>query len=204
LGFPGDNELKAKNYTTKKQQPPAVDLVDFAALFEQHQLELLRTLYGMVGEIETARDLAQETFARGYRWWLERTENDSAEVEWRPLLFKIATNCALDWLRRQNKFYFSPLPDSGEVSLYSQANPAASSQWDDPAEQTEVRLAVLATLRGLDSASAICLLLYYDQGFSCPEIATITGENLPAIWQRLSRARRLFCNLYQKEQAFDV
>lgn len=178
--------------------------MDFSALFERHQLELLRTLYGMVGEIETARDLAQETFARGYQWWLDQAENNPAAVEWRPLLFKIAANCALDWLRRQNKFYFIPLPDNGEELLYSQSDSAASNQWGDPVEQTEVRLAVVAALRRLDSTSAICLLLYYDQGFSCPEIAAITGESLSAIWQRLSRARRLFCNLYQKEQALDV
>ncbi len=175
--------------------------VDYALLFERHQSELIRYLYGMVGEVETARDLTQETFARGYKVWLERPERREDGRGWRALLYKIATNCALDLLRRRRKIRFSVWDET------SQAEPdliEAATTGPDFSGQLELRLSVLTALSGLDPEAATCLLLHYDQGFSCAEIATITGQSLPATWQRLSRARRLFSNLYQKEQANDA
>lgn len=165
----------------------------------------MRYLYSMVSEIETARDLAQETFVRSYEWWLTKNPAGLDEVAWRPLLYKIATNCALDWLRRQNKIRFSSWSVAGDdETSYFEKDVAVNLSLADPERATETRLAVQAALSGLDSAAAVCLLLYYDQGFSCAEISSITGDSQAAIWQRLSRARRLFCQLYQKEQAFDV
>jgi DNA-directed RNA polymerase specialized sigma24 family protein len=49
-------------------------------------------------------------------------------------------------------------------------------------------------------AAATCLLLHYDQGFACAEIAEITGDSTDAVWQRLSLARRTFCKLYRKQE----
>ncbi len=179
----------------------AAGVSDYAQLFEQHQGALIRYLYGMVNDPETACDLAQEAFGRGYRLWLE----NPAREGWRPLLYKIATNCAIDLLRRNKKIKFSPLPEyydeeqSGNVALYGHS----SLQQPDPTTNLNVRMAVQETLRQLDPAAATCLLLHYDHGFSCDEIAAITGSSVAAIWQRLSRARRQFCSLYRKEQGDD-
>jgi RNA polymerase sigma-70 factor, ECF subfamily len=164
---------------------------DYAQLFERHQGELIRYLYGLVNEAETARDLAQETFVRGYKLWLD----DPAREAWRALLYKIATNAALDLLRRQNRFRFSPFDTA------SSTEPADENM--NPAPNVEMRLAIAAVLRELDTSAATCLLLYYDQGFGAAEIARITGASEQAIWQRLSRARRAFCKLYQKEVLHD-
>lgn len=171
---------------------------DYAQLFERHQAELIRYIYGLVSDPETARDLTQETFVRGYKLWLDEAGRES----WRPLLYKIATNCALDWLRRQHKIQLLPWETPDETQNNRADEPAAANA--DPASGLEIRLAIGAALKGLDLNAATCLLLYYDQGFSCAEIARITGATEPAIWQRLSRARRNFCNLYRKELASDV
>lgn len=157
----------------------------------------------MVGEAETARDLAQETFVRGYKLWLE----EAAREGWRPLLYKIATNCALDWLRRQRKIRFTSWERENSFDREEEKNtpvyePVAPQA--DPAARLEIRLAVITALQKLDANAATCLVLYYDQGFSCSEIARITGASEQAIWQRLSRARRLFCELYRKESTSDA
>jgi RNA polymerase sigma-70 factor (ECF subfamily) len=173
----------------------------YAMLFERHQAALIRYLYGMVGEVETARDLTQETFVRGYKLWLAEAERGEG---WRPLLYRIATNCALDVLRRRSKIRFSPWAETYEEDAGPpESAPTATGNFD-LSSQLEVRLAVLEALRGLDPEAATCLLLHYDQGFSSAEIAAITGHSVQAIWQRLSRARRLFSSLYQKEQANDA
>lgn len=179
-------------------------ITDYANLFERYQTELIRYLYSLVGEVETARDLTQETFLRGYPLWLEKPERTG----WRPLLYKIATNCGLDLLRRRNKIRFVSWPDQAEDRFdraeMSAAEQEAAASLPDLTGQFELRLAIIEALRGLDPEAATCLLLHYDQGFSCAEIAAMTDSSLQAIWQRLSRARRLFCSLYQKEQASDA
>lgn len=179
-------------------EPIATDLAGYAALFQQYQQPLIRYLYGLVAERETAYDLAQETLARGYELWLENSDR----AGWKPLLYKVATNCALDWLRHRNLFRFDSLEESSSVE---NSRPSGfSSNTDAPDSQLLTRLALLEALRGLSSGAATCLLLYYDQGFSCAEIASITDSTTEAIWQRLSRARKAFCRLYEKEQSNDA
>jgi RNA polymerase sigma-70 factor, ECF subfamily len=187
---------------TKILNAGETSLTDFTELFEAHQTELLRYLYGLVGEIETARDLAQETFVRGLEWWQTQGNAKTGQMQWRPFLYKIATNCANNCLRRQNKIHFSPLANNQSDETNGEVEPILPQT--DPAYQTELRMAINRALAGLESGAMTCLLLYYDQGFSCEEIAEITGSSTAAVWQRLSRARKLFCNLYQKEQAYDV
>ncbi len=183
------------------------DETGYARLFQEYGPALVRYLYGLVGEVETARDLAQETFVRGYELWLDPARHNSPG-NWRALLYKISTNAALDWLRRQRKIRFSPLADpataessQGEVRVEP---PDLAATFSDPARQIETRQAVLETLHQLPVEAATCLLLCYDQGFCSREIALITGNSVEATWQRLSRARRLFCSLYQKEQLSDA
>lgn len=173
-------------------------------IVERHQAELIRYLYLLLKDSEAALDVAQETFMRGYKLWLELPDRSG----WRPLLYKIATNHALNVLRQHRRVAFARKKEVGR-----QAGPAWGLEPDsesehsemaalsaDPARQVEVRLAVQSTLRGLSPEAATCLLLHYDQGFSCAEIAGINGASVEAIWQRLSRARRQFCELYRKEQ----
>jgi RNA polymerase sigma-70 factor (ECF subfamily) len=186
---------------------------EYAELFAQYQQPLIRYLYGMVKELETARDLAQETFVRGYEMWLQAPQRHS----WRPLLYKIATNCALDWLRRHSRIRFSSWDENEDTNNNADVawqrcetvtQALVASQLDDESgrldNQVAVRLAVIETLRQMAPEAATCLLLYYDQGFSSLEIANIMGSSLDATWQRLNRARRLFCNLYRKEQVTDA
>jgi RNA polymerase sigma-70 factor, ECF subfamily len=188
----------SKNQPTEQNLVQSDRVNDYAELFEKYQAELLRYLFSLLNEVETTRDIVQETFVKGYEVWLTKP----AEVSnWRPLLYKIATNLTLDWFRRSNKIYFSSWDKPETESGLAESDKALPRTLiSDPARNTEVRLQVLTALRGLSSSAATCLLLHYDQGFSCAEIAQITGSSVEATWQRLSRARKAFCALYQNEE----
>lgn len=179
---------------------------DYTRLVEQYQSGLLRYLYLLLKEVEAARDAAQETFMRGYRLWLEQPERDG----WRPLLYKIATNHALNLLKRQNQLHFSYLTENEKEweasDTYESRDSMAEipARFADPSQQLETRLAIMEALQQMPPEAAACLLLHYDQGLSCAEIATIYGLSREAAWQRLSRARRQFCSLYRKEQSIEA
>ena len=167
----------------------------YAAIFEQYQAELVRYLYTLLNDREAAFDLAQETFIRGYKLWLA----DAHRTGWRPLLYKIATNCAIDLLRQRQRW--RPPGWCDQPQLEGPADQSDERDWAvSPGEtaQVELRMVILDVLGQLDPHSSTCLLLYYERGFSADEIAEITGTSQSAVWQRLSRARRLFCRLYRE------
>jgi len=78
----------------------AGDLEAFEALFRQHQKEVYAWIVRIVRDTGTAEDLTVETFWRIYR---ARMRFDPAAGNFRAWARRIATNAALDHLRRTRK-----------------------------------------------------------------------------------------------------
>ncbi|HEX8838621.1 MAG TPA: RNA polymerase sigma factor [Candidatus Acidoferrum sp.] len=78
----------------------AGDLEAFEALFRQHQNEVYRWTLRIVRDPGAAEDLTVETFWRIYR---ARQRFDAAAGNFRAWARRIATNAALDHLRRAHK-----------------------------------------------------------------------------------------------------
>src|SRR3954466_5724948 len=69
----------------------------FRVLVERHSRALFRLAFRMTGNEQDAEDLVQETFLRAYKQ-LANFDSRSAFGTW---LYRIATNCSLDLLRRR-------------------------------------------------------------------------------------------------------
>jgi len=74
----------------------ALTYTHIASLFHQYREELTRRLIGMVKSRETAADLVQDTYLR-----LLRLGDQHVVEQPRALLHKIATNLAIDHLRKE-------------------------------------------------------------------------------------------------------
>ena len=72
----------------------AGDEAAFGALVERHRRELQVHCYRMLGSLEDAEDLVQETFLRAWR----RRETFAGRSTFRAWLYRIATNACLDAL----------------------------------------------------------------------------------------------------------
>jgi RNA polymerase sigma factor (sigma-70 family) len=72
------------------------DEAGFAALVERHRRQLLVHCYRMVGSLEEAEDLVQETFLRA---WRGRADFEGRSLV-RTWLYRIATNVCLNALER--------------------------------------------------------------------------------------------------------
>ncbi len=76
--------------------PIALTYTQIASLFHQYREELTRRLIGMVKSRETAADLVQDTYLRLLRLGAQHIVEQP-----RALLHKIATNLAIDHLRKE-------------------------------------------------------------------------------------------------------
>src|SRR5262249_8250784 len=151
-------------------QPPQ-RASDVESLFRLHEVSLGRFLLGIVGDLELAEDLLQETFATACRWPARLAEAATPDA-W---LFGVARHHALSALRRRYRL---------RDALWR----AASHARPEPIVPESARegIELLAPLAPDDRA---LVLLRYWYGFTAADIAAITGRSPAAVRKRLERCR---------------
>ena len=140
-------------------------------LYRDNRERVLRFLLHLTGDVELARDLVQETFAR----YLSRYGRDSEQL---GLLFTIARNAGLDALRRRRT---STLPER------ETADPRR-----DPEHQLIDRQEldrVLAAIRRLDDTDRQLVALLATGTFSYREIGRLLDLSETNVKVRVHRAR---------------
>ena len=177
----------------KETQPEDVELVNaavagddgaFASLVQRYQRRLVAFLGQMVGDIELARELAQETFLRAWSA-LERFDPQYRFSTW---LFRIAHNLGIDQLRRRR------LPT---VSLYrrDQHGDELEMVLTDPSkdpfghlENHELAGSLRVAIEGLRPEYRELILLRHFGALSYQEIADFKGMPLGTVKNKLFRA----------------
>ena len=150
----------------------------YGVLVRRHQDRIYRHLLNLTGSREEALELAQEVFIKAW----QAMPTWQPEAQFHTWLYRIASNAALDVLRRRKVVRFVPLDDD----------------YDAPADQPgpEAQLQARQGLRRLDAALARLLpeqreivLLREVEGLSYDELATTLGIDQGTVKSRLSRAR---------------
>jgi RNA polymerase sigma factor (sigma-70 family) len=163
-------------------------------LFAAHRRYLWSVCYRMTGDVSDAEDLVQATFERA----LQRPPEDR-DRPWRPWLTKVASNLAIDLLRRRSHAAYdgpwlpAPVEELLEVEGWTRA-----SHGGEPCEvevrydqRESARFAFLVALEALDPRARAVLILRDVLGYAGPEVAEfldITEGNVRVI---LHRARKL-------------
>jgi RNA polymerase sigma-70 factor (ECF subfamily) len=178
------------------------DRVAFGRLTEPHRNELITHCYRMLGSIQDAEDLVQETLLRAWN----RLETYEGRASLRAWLYKIATNACLDELRRRPKRALPqgyrepmamdeppqpPVPDPIWLEPYPDELLAPLDQ--DPAVRYEAResitLAFLAALQTLAPRQRSVLLLCDVLDWEASEAAELLEISVSAVNSLLYRAR---------------
>jgi len=152
-------------------------------LFERYANEIFAYLQRMAGDREMAQDLAQDTFLAAYR-----ARNQIAHLDNpRAWLYRIATNLALNALKRRRRFAWLP--------WHSEERPDHGNLAEEVGRQTLIETALAA----LPPDYRASLLLYAHHGFRISEVAEALNISEGAARMRLHRARTLFRQVYRKE-----
>ena len=177
----------------------------YGDLVGPHRPTLHAHCYRMLGSLEDADDALQESLLRAWRG-LGRFEGRSSVRTW---LYRIATNCCLQLLKRRPKRLLSPdyapprtadsppgrtLPESAWLGPYPDEPFAAEDQTYAPAASYEhretVELAFVAALQHLPPRQRAVLLLREVLDFSAREAADLLETSVPSVNSSLQRARR--------------
>jgi len=179
-----------------------VDQREFTRSTEPFRRELLAHCYRMLGSVDEAEDLVQETYLRAWRSF-GTFEGRSSLRTW---LYQIANNACLTALQQRAR---RPLPSGlgapdedvsvppaaakSEVRWLQPIPDALVRQERDPAavavSRESLRLALIASFQYLPPRQRAVLLLRDVLAFPAAEVAEILGTTTAAVKSALQRAR---------------
>jgi RNA polymerase sigma-70 factor, ECF subfamily len=189
-----------------------LDEAEFAAQFERCRGQLLVHCYRMLGSVEDADDLVQETFLSAWR----ARHQFEGRSSFRTWLYRIATNACLRALRRNphrmtvpevgapvtvdsdwtdppstpppappGVRWIEPFPDS----QFEPAAPSAEEPEEAVVARETIELTYIAALQHLPPRQRAALVLCHTLGWSAKEAAVALDTSVPAINSALQRAR---------------
>ncbi len=191
------------------------DADDFAQRTEPFRRELLAHCYRMLGSVDDAEDLVQDTYLRAWRAF-DRFEGRSSLRAW---LYRIATNACLSVLTRRPRRWLPsdavpPVADVDALAALEGPPPSTKYAWvgpipdqmvgplpealvapssEDPAsvvaQHSALRLAFVASLQYLPPRQRAVLLLREVLDFPAAQVAEALGTTTPAVKSSLQRAR---------------
>lgn len=180
------------------------DSMVFGTLYEKFKRPIHSFVFRMLNSQEDADDITQEVFTRAYLAWDDLYERDNLS----PWLYRIATNLCVDMLRRRKRISWWPLSrprwgdDIDEYRRDDEAGYLPTHNGGIP--EVGEREHIQKTLARMPHEYAIALVLSAAQGVPYQEIAVIVGISPNAAATRISRAKRIFADLYQRISEEDV
>lgn len=152
------------------------------SLHHRHRRELWAHTYRMTGSASDADDVVQETFRRA----LEHPPQEPGTA--RAWLFRVATNLAVDVLRRRRAEPY-PGPWLPEPVATDELLPEAGAPDARYEAMESVSFSFLLALEALEPRDRAVLLLRDVLGFSGPEVAGVLGITPGHVRVVLHRAR---------------
>jgi len=169
----------------------AGDETAFTQIVDQHRRELHVHCYRMVGSLQDAEDMVQETLLRA---WAKRSTFEG-RATLRAWLYRIATNACLDLIKRRKRVVTVD-PQADAVTEVTWLEPFPDSMLpghNDPAAATVARetieLAYIAAIQHLPPRQRAVLLLRDAIGWSAKETAALMEMSVTAVNSALQRAR---------------
>jgi RNA polymerase sigma-70 factor (ECF subfamily) len=163
------------------------DTEAFGRLVTRHQQTVFNIAYRLTGNRQEAEDVAQEAFIRAYRA-LDRFDPQRPFAPW---LYRIATNTALNWLKRRRP----EVALDGEM-LLADTSPGPEAQAIAADTSAQLRAAIAA----LPPNHRAVIELRHFQGLSYREMSEALGVPLSDVKSWLFRARRRLRRMLANEQ----
>ena len=179
---PGSTRYDAVPLSTEQQ----------ARLVSENLRRVFLLIYRIVGNVEDAQDLTQEAFIKALQRQDQLKDLDKA-AHW---LSRIASNTAIDFLRRSGRVSFSDLDELPEL--------ARCSREDSPEElllRAEHQQHLEAGLATLTERERTALLLRDVEDMPAEEVAGVLNCSKATVRSHIANARVKFRRYLERRQA---
>lgn len=184
-----------------------IDQHEFGTLTEPHRRELQAHCYRLMGSVQEAEDMVQETFLRAWR----RRETFEGRASLRAWLYKIATNICFDTLAKRPRRAVpvtyqavstldEPIPSSVMEPIWLEPFPDEWLMADDDnpegrlSTRENISMAFIAALHLLPPRQRAILILRDVLEWQASEVAHLLDISVPAVKSALHRARTTLAN----------
>jgi RNA polymerase sigma-70 factor, ECF subfamily len=172
----------------------------FRRLLERYQDRIINFISRIVGDIDTATDLGQEVFIRVYM----NAGRYLPGSQFAPWLYRIASNLAINEIRRKKRWRFISLSDHSDeedsfpqIELSDDTTPSPEEQ----ASQLESAVIIEKALAKVPVRYRTPLVLRELEGYDYEEISEILNIPRGTVKSRLNRGRALLKNALTKLDA---
>ena len=141
---------------------------------------LILYLCSIVRDINTAEELAEDTFVRLFT---KRPKLTNA-ASFKTLLYTIGRNIAIDHIRRESRRQEIPIDECAEIR-------AETESIEDVLIKEERNKMLFREVQMLPPAQSQAVWLVYYEGLSTRETACIMGKSVHSVEMLLSRARAI-------------
>lgn len=197
--------------------PEGLSRDTFARFAEPHRRELKLYCYRMLGSLQDAEDLVQETFLNAWK----SLDEFAGRASFRSWLYRIATNACLNALAsRSRRRRFVPEQLGRPATEVPRDAPDSEIRWLEPYPDFElegladlspgpqaryeagqaVRLAFLAAIQQLPPRQRAVLIFTDVMDWSAAEVAALLGGSVASINSVLQRARATMRSHYREEE----
>jgi RNA polymerase sigma-70 factor (ECF subfamily) len=162
------------------------DEASFRVLMRRHLSAVLATARRIVRDDAEAEDIVQEAFLR---LWDQAANMDGHDYGLRPWLRRVASNLAIDWLRKAKRYDVTD-------EVPEQADPASQLQALE-ASDTAARLD--QALSALSQRQRLAVSLFHFDQLSQRDVATAMQISEDALESLLARGRRKLKDLLKND-----
>jgi RNA polymerase sigma-70 factor (ECF subfamily) len=164
------------------------ELDAFNVVMKRYERRLFAFVVNLVGNVQEAEDVLQDTFLRAYR---NRAQWNGRRAKFSTWLYTIATNRSRDVLRKRRRFLVRSLEDkAGEDRELGELVPDRAGSPRRTAERAELSGRLSKAFQQLPRQLREVLLLSECEGLDYREIAQVVGCSVGTVKSRAFRARR--------------
>lgn len=179
----------------KAREPEA-----FSLLFSKHDRYLYRLCCSYLGNKEDTLDIMQEIYLRVFK----NIDSFDEERDFLPWLRKIAVHVCLNYKRDMGKRRHLSLDCEAENWGSFYQGLTAVADVEEAVVRLTVKEAIRAAMDRLPPAPRLILVLRYQEGMSCREIAAILDQPLGTVKSNLFRARNLLKAILGQQGLLEV
>lgn len=176
------------------EKAKAGDVKSFEILIANYKKRAFNIAYRMLGNLEDANDVTQESFLKIYRS-IDKFKGKSSFSTW---LYSIVSNTCIDFIRKNRKKTTISIDtnydeDGYEIEIADEKNTTESLF-----EKKEIIRSIHDAINRLNHDQKIVIILRDIQGFSYFEISKILNISEGTVKSRISRGRKNLKNILEE------